>query len=134
MDMPDDPGRARDITEVDVVRWEEAQRYEHRVWMGESGLNAREDRNKAHERAFSNYAVIRGERFENAIEIGCGPFTRHDPHSEVRSMQKDYPPRSAHKDRTISATPIARHRRKRLGGWPGVNVQTIAMPIENLRH
>jgi SAM-dependent methyltransferase len=63
------------VIEVDLARWQEAQRYERRSWMEGNGLSEREDRNSTHEKMFDYYAAIRGRYFDSAIEIGCGPFT-----------------------------------------------------------
>jgi len=63
------------IIEVNPSRWKDAQKYERTSRMSEDGLKAKEDRNKFHEINFDNYLNIKGRKFKNVIEIGCGPFT-----------------------------------------------------------
>ena len=62
------------IVSVDRARWEEAQHYEERTW---SVLNrdAADDRNVQHFQRFRGFKAIAGRRFDNVIELGCGPFT-----------------------------------------------------------
>ena len=117
------------IIEVDMERWEEAQRYERRSWMGSYGLKAREDRNSEHERHFENYAAIRGKYFHNTIEIGCGPFT-----NIVRILKHVQCENLTLLDPLIDdylAHPYCTYKRKRLGGWFGKRVQTVTLPVEN---
>jgi len=63
------------IAEINLDRWAEAQRYEERSWMSKSGLSICEDRNSQHKKNFDSYSFIKDKEFNNAIEIGCGPFT-----------------------------------------------------------
>ncbi|MFC1496872.1 methyltransferase [Verrucomicrobiota bacterium] len=116
------------ITQVDMGRWKEAQRYEQRTWM-EAGCKAREDRNSEHEKHFDNYKTIQGMYFDKAIEIGCGPFTnmarilKHIKCGEVTLL-----------DPLINSYLSHQHcayKHKRLGGWFGRKVHAIAKPIEN---
>jgi predicted O-methyltransferase YrrM/ubiquinone/menaquinone biosynthesis C-methylase UbiE len=62
------------IINVPLTRWEEAQRYERKTWM-EQNLNAVDDRNLFHTANFENFQALNGLKFENVIELGCGPFT-----------------------------------------------------------
>jgi|GEM_PF-650291 len=62
------------IVQVDAGRWAEAQRYERKTWL-EQNLAASDDRNEFHKAQFDGYKSIAGRRFENVIELGCGPFT-----------------------------------------------------------
>jgi SAM-dependent methyltransferase len=64
----------RGILRVDPARWQEAQRYERRTWL-EKESRAFSDRNEDHRRRFDGYRALQGRRFQNAIELGCGPFT-----------------------------------------------------------
>lgn len=65
----------RGVIEVDKERWKEAQRFERRSWMEGKGLEKHEDRNAKHEECFDYYNIIQGKKFNNVIEVGCGPFT-----------------------------------------------------------
>lgn len=62
------------VVEVDLTRWEEAQRYERRTWL-ERGRWSFTDRNEHHRECFAGYAPLRGRKFRRGIELGCGPFT-----------------------------------------------------------
>ena len=62
------------IVKVDGARWKVAQEYERKTWM-ERNLSATEDRNREHFKRFDGYKTIAGMQFDQAIEIGCGPFT-----------------------------------------------------------
>lgn len=117
------------VIEVDMARWEEAQRYERRAWMKGRGLRARSDRNSEHERGFENYAAIQRRYFDNAIEIGCGPFT-----NMVRILKYVRCESVTLLDPLIDdylTHPNCTYKRKRLGGWFGKKVQTVALPVEN---
>ncbi len=59
---------------VPQERWASAQRAERAHWM-RLGIRAQDDRNRQHFEGFRRFAVLRGRRFEHALEIGCGPFT-----------------------------------------------------------
>ena len=61
------------VIKVSRSRWLEAQRYEQRTWM--EGKASTSDRNEQHAECFAKYASLRGKRFEQSIELGCGPFT-----------------------------------------------------------
>ncbi len=119
----------RGIVEVDIARWEEAQRYEWRSWMEGSGLEARSDRNIEHKRHFENYGAIQGRTFDNAIEIGCGPFT-----NMVRIQKYVRCGSITLLDPLIAdylTHPHCTYKDKRLGGWFGKKVRTVAIPFEN---
>lgn len=62
------------IVKVSKERWLLAQDYEKHYWMVRQPLAA-DDRNKDHQGRFDNYNFLRGLKFKNAIELGCGPFT-----------------------------------------------------------
>lgn len=62
------------IFHVSAERWKTAQTTERKHWM-ELGLSNGNDRNDQHYGAFDNYRALRGLKFQNAIELGCGPFT-----------------------------------------------------------
>jgi SAM-dependent methyltransferase len=62
------------IVEVSEDRWRTAQRFERHGWM-EKWLGAKDDRNYTHMRGFDGYGLLKRRKFENAIELGCGPFT-----------------------------------------------------------
>lgn len=116
------------IVEVDQGRWEESQRYERRAWMEAGGLKAREDRNLAHKNGFENYSVIKGNYFRSVIELGCGPFTN------MRHIVKNiWCQKITLLDPLINdylTHPNCAYKNKRLGGWFGKKVETIALPIE----
>jgi SAM-dependent methyltransferase len=61
------------VTKVSDDRWRQAQKYEEACWF--ESLNAADDRNYQHYLTFDRYKIIEGKRFDNAIELGCGPFT-----------------------------------------------------------
>lgn len=117
------------IIKVDKVRWEEAQRYERRTWMEKSGCRLREDRNSEHERHFSNYISIQGRHFNNAIEIGCGPFTNMN-HILKHIRCKDITLLDPLINSYLSH-PHCTYKHKRLGGWFGKKVHIVAKPIED---
>lgn len=62
------------ISKVTKERWEKAQRTEFKHWMT-LGKDSNDDRNFYHAQKFDNYKSIKDLRFENALEVGCGPFT-----------------------------------------------------------
>ncbi len=62
------------IITVDKNRWSKAQKYEKKTWM-ERSLESSDDRNLEHKIRFNNYAALKNFKFENVIELGCGPFT-----------------------------------------------------------
>ena len=62
------------VVRVSQERWETAQRFERTGWM-EKWAGASDDRNLLHAEEYEGYAVLAGQRFERAIELGCGPFT-----------------------------------------------------------
>lgn len=64
----------RGVTRVDQGRWKKAQQAEQTHWFSHS-ITADTDRNEGHFEGFGGYRALRGRRFENAIELGCGPFT-----------------------------------------------------------
>lgn len=119
---------ARGVIEVPIERWEEAQRYERRTWLEGSGRKTREDRNVEHARNFDNYAVLKGHYFDSAIEIGCGPFTnmvhilKHVKGGKVTLLDPLIDAYLTH--------PHCTYKHKRLGGWFGEKVHTVAEAIE----
>jgi hypothetical protein len=66
--------RDKGVMFVSKERWEEAQYFEKSTWMVDN-LRASNDSNTLYEKHFDNYRQISGMRFDNAIELGCGPFT-----------------------------------------------------------
>lgn len=62
------------VIKVDRERWETAQQYERNTWMTDL-INADDDRNFEHLERFNDYRALSGQKFENALELGCGPFT-----------------------------------------------------------
>ncbi len=62
------------IVRVPAERWKTAQQFERTGWM-EKWHGASDDRNLQHAEEFEGYGAIAGERFERAMELGCGPFT-----------------------------------------------------------
>jgi SAM-dependent methyltransferase len=62
------------VVEVSEERWRLAQKAEKTYWMIK-GLRTRDDRNYHHSSAFKGYQALKGRTFENALELGCGPFT-----------------------------------------------------------
>lgn len=62
------------IDRCDKKRWEEAQHYEKLIWMKELN-NADNDNNFYHRDNLDKYKYLENMKFENAIELGCGPFT-----------------------------------------------------------
>lgn len=65
---------AEGIVRVSPERWKTAQLFERTGWM-EKWNGASDDRNLLHAEEFEGYGAIAGERFEHAMELGCGPFT-----------------------------------------------------------
>jgi SAM-dependent methyltransferase len=65
------------IPAVDLKRWELAQTAEHSHWFESSGSGRRvaDDRNFDHFKRFGGYDVLSGRVFDQALEVGCGPFT-----------------------------------------------------------
>lgn len=114
------------VVEVDLTRWKTAQHYERRTWMEAGGLAAREDRNTEHEIHFDHYAAIAGRRFENALEIGCGPFT-----NMIRVLKVVQVKQVTLLDPLINeylTHPNCTYRDHRLSG---VETTTVASPIED---
>lgn len=64
----------RGVVSVDYDRWVIAQGYEKKTWMQQQ-IHAHDDHNDLNAQWFDRYSVLRGMTFNNAIEIGCGPFT-----------------------------------------------------------
>jgi SAM-dependent methyltransferase len=62
------------VVAVSRERWELAQKAEATHWM-KLGADSCDDRNSEHACNMDYYNCIRGKHFNNAIEIGCGPFT-----------------------------------------------------------
>ena len=62
------------IAKVTKQRWEKAQRTERKHWM-ELGKSSKDDRNFYHLEKFANYSSIKDKTINNALEVGCGPFT-----------------------------------------------------------
>ncbi len=62
------------IHTVTVDRWKLAQDAERHHWL-DLRPHMREDRNMDHAYMYDRYAMLGGKTFENAIELGCGPFT-----------------------------------------------------------
>jgi SAM-dependent methyltransferase len=66
------PGQG--IPQVSEERWLLAQKYEKEYWTNKS-KDSLQDRNTGHRAQFNGYETLCGMKFDNAIEIGCGPFT-----------------------------------------------------------
>ena len=62
------------VVAVSAERWQEAQHAEKLHWM-KYGIRCLADRNEHHAGLFQGYSALRGMRFHDAIELGCGPFT-----------------------------------------------------------
>jgi SAM-dependent methyltransferase len=62
------------IVKIPKKRWFDAQEYEKNTWM-KKGFKTHDDRNFFHKKCFDNYDAIKNMHFNNALEIGCGPFT-----------------------------------------------------------
>lgn len=62
------------IVRVPLERWKIAQTFERTGWM-EKWRGAGDSRNLIHAEEYNGYRSIAGRTFENAIELGCGPFT-----------------------------------------------------------
>ena len=61
------------IVEISKERWYEAQVYENKTW-NIDGLGASDDHNLENISQFDNFKCLK-RTFENAIELGSGPFT-----------------------------------------------------------
>ena len=62
------------IHTVSIDRWKLAQDAERHRWL-DLHPHLREDRNMDHAFMYDRYSMLTGRTFENAIELGCGPFT-----------------------------------------------------------
>lgn len=62
------------IIAVSKERWKAAQAAEKNGWMN-LWLYQTQDRNDDHYNMFDQYMALKNNTFENAIELGCGPFT-----------------------------------------------------------
>lgn len=62
------------VLKVPYWRWSEAQVYQYNQQMVR-GLERTEDRNTTHLECLDHYRALRGIRFAQGIELGCGPFT-----------------------------------------------------------
>jgi SAM-dependent methyltransferase len=62
------------IHTVSIDRWKLAQDAERHHWL-DLRPHLSEDRNMDHAFMYDRYSAIAGKTFENAIELGCGPFT-----------------------------------------------------------
>lgn len=62
------------ITQVDIERWNQAQKFEKQGWL-ECWPYAADDRSQEHLHLFNNYTALK-PNLGNLIEIGCGPFTQ----------------------------------------------------------
>ncbi len=62
------------IHTVSIDRWKQAQDAERHRWL-DLRPHTREDRNMDRAFMFDRYSLLSGRTFENAIELGCGPFT-----------------------------------------------------------
>ena len=62
------------IHTVTVERWKLAQDAERHHWL-DLRPHVTDDRNMDHAFMFDRYEMLSGKTFENAIELGCGPFT-----------------------------------------------------------
>jgi glycosyltransferase involved in cell wall biosynthesis/ADP-heptose:LPS heptosyltransferase/SAM-dependent methyltransferase/predicted O-methyltransferase YrrM len=62
------------VVKVNKERWRIAQEYEKQTWLADQ-RNSNDDRNFEHKERFDNFKVLQESIFENALELGCGPFT-----------------------------------------------------------
>jgi len=62
------------IISVDKSRWLDAQEAEKNVWLRDF-KKLKQDHNKLRKENFDNYDFLKGLKFNNVIEFGCGPFT-----------------------------------------------------------
>ena len=62
------------IHTVSVDRWKLAQDAERHHWL-DLRPHLNEDRNMDHAFMYDRYSALAKRTFENAIELGCGPFT-----------------------------------------------------------
>lgn len=62
------------VTQVDESRWRMAQNFEKNYQL-KRAADALQDRNKDHYLEFEGFKCLRGYKFNEAIELGCGPFT-----------------------------------------------------------
>ena len=62
-----------DVLKVDDTRWKAAQEFELRFAQNTAGSG--DDYNVWWYKAFNHYDLLRGRRFQNVIEVGCGPHT-----------------------------------------------------------
>jgi len=62
------------VMRVSNERWKAAQEFERNYWLEECA-GSDDDRNYDHYQHFDGYSALRGKTFEDAIELGCGPFT-----------------------------------------------------------
>jgi SAM-dependent methyltransferase len=101
------------VARVDEQRWQEAQHYERKTWMERGRANA-DDRNLIHLERFAGYCSLRGQHFERAIELGCGPFTN------MRIILQEVTAEEVHLlDPLImeyTNHPLCRYRHGKLGG------------------
>jgi SAM-dependent methyltransferase len=75
------------VVKVPYERWKLAQTFERRGWM-EKWRRVSNDRNTQHMMDFDNYKALEGLKFNNAIEIGCGPFTNIRLISTICEIEK----------------------------------------------
>jgi hypothetical protein len=62
-----------DVLKVDDTRWKAAQEFELRFAQKKAGSG--DDYNVWWYKAFNHYDFLRQRRFQNVIEVGCGPHT-----------------------------------------------------------
>ncbi len=113
------------IVQVDKSRWFTAQKYERKTWM-ERSLGDSDDRNFEHRTRFNNYDSLRNGKFEEVIELGCGPFT---------NLRLVLPLIQSIKSVTLLDPLITDYLRHpnctyKNGTLAGYNVQTISSTIE----
>lgn len=72
---------------VSVDRWKLAQDAELHHWLGVRA-HMDEDRNVDHAYMYDRYSALQGRTFENAIELGCVPFTNMRVIGQVCTMKR----------------------------------------------
>jgi len=76
------------VISIDKKRWREAKEYERKIWM-EDFKSVNDDNNKKNRDGFNNFSALKGKKFDEVIELGCGPFTNLRyilPHIECREI------------------------------------------------
>lgn len=75
------------IHTVSIDRWKLAQDAERHHWL-DLRAHMREDRNMDHAFMYDRYSALAGRTFEDAIELGCGPFTNMRVVAQVCTIRR----------------------------------------------